>query len=181
MMLDLKQLSLFIAKFIFIKSFHPSGRSQAENAEFALDNVDIGGNQVTVRKYFPQSDPQFFSNPVYQTLGKFIGQDHHWMNPNNFQPWPSGVGGARDEPLMFCDISYIALYLITVMPRPTPVNVNTKILISPPSVAVNIKASKQYLVIIAQIYQLQHLKLIISRQAWAMLQDLQICKWITNC
>jgi len=72
-------------------------RSQAENAEFALDNVDIGGNQVTVRKYFPQSDPQFFSNPVYQTLGKFIGQDQHWMNPNNFQPWPSGVGGASNN------------------------------------------------------------------------------------
>merc|ERR1719481_1860358 len=56
-------------------------RSQAENAEFALDNVDIGGNKLTVRRYFPQSesDPQIRSNPVYRRLGQYIGQDHHVM------------------------------------------------------------------------------------------------------
>lgn len=77
-------------------------RSHAEFAEFALNNVTIGGNAVSVTKYFPQSDPQFFSNPAYQRLGQYIGQDHLVFSPATFQPWPggggqqpSGGGGAR--------------------------------------------------------------------------------------
>ena len=43
-------------------------------------------------KYFPQSDPQFYSNPAYQRLGQFIGQDHLVFSPATFQPWPGGSG-----------------------------------------------------------------------------------------
>lgn len=67
-------------------------RSHAEFAEFALNNVTIGGNAVSVTKYFPQSDPQFFSNPAYQRLGQYIGQDHLVFSPATFQPWPGGGG-----------------------------------------------------------------------------------------
>ena len=62
-------------------------RSQADFAEFALNNVDIGGHQVTVTKYFKASDPMAASVPDLQRLGQYIGQDHHVMDPRTFQPW----------------------------------------------------------------------------------------------
>merc|ERR1719369_469131 len=62
-------------------------RSGAENAAFAMSGVNLGGNIVTVSLYHTQSDPQYLSNPVYQGLGQYIGQDHHVMNPTTFQPW----------------------------------------------------------------------------------------------
>merc|ERR1719323_456301 len=65
-------------------------RSQAEFAEFALNNVSISGNNVSVVRYFPQQDPLFYSNPVYQRLGQFIGQDHVVWDPQHFRPWSSG-------------------------------------------------------------------------------------------
>eukprot|EP00090_Calanus_glacialis_P027044 TRINITY_DN42554_c0_g1_i1.p1 TRINITY_DN42554_c0_g1~~TRINITY_DN42554_c0_g1_i1.p1 ORF type:complete len:423 (-),score=111.40 TRINITY_DN42554_c0_g1_i1:159-1427(-) len=73
-----------------------SMRSGAENSSFALSGATIGGNPVTVTPYFNMSDPQFYSNPVYQRLGQYIGQDQHVMDPNTFQPW----GAASVAPMV---------------------------------------------------------------------------------
>eukprot|EP00092_Neocalanus_flemingeri_P017470 GFUD01018898.1.p1 GENE.GFUD01018898.1~~GFUD01018898.1.p1 ORF type:complete len:454 (+),score=103.49 GFUD01018898.1:200-1363(+) len=62
-------------------------RSGAENAAFALNGCTLSGATVTVILYYNLSDPQFFSNPAYQSLGQHIGNDHHVMDPNHFQPW----------------------------------------------------------------------------------------------
>jgi len=64
-----------------------SMRSGAENAAFAMSGVSLGGSIVTVNLYHTHSDPQFLSNPAYQGLGQYIGQDHHVMNPATFTPW----------------------------------------------------------------------------------------------
>merc|ERR1719154_210748 len=71
-------------------------RSGAENAAFALNGCTLSGSIIGVDLYFNQSDPQFFSNPVYQRLGQFIGQDHHVMDPSPFQPW--GAATATPAP-----------------------------------------------------------------------------------
>ena len=65
----------------------PMSRSQAEYAEFAINNVDIGGHRVTVTRFFPQQDTQYNSNPEVQKLGQFIGQDHWVFDPLRFQPF----------------------------------------------------------------------------------------------
>jgi len=70
-----------------------SMRSGAENAAFAMSGVTLGGSTVTVSLYHTHTDPQFLSNPAYQGLGQYIGQDHHVMNPTTFQPW-----GAPPQP-----------------------------------------------------------------------------------
>ena len=62
-------------------------RSQAEYAEFAINNVQLGGHHLTVTRYYPQQDPQFYSSPVYQRLGQYIGQDHIVFDPQTFQPF----------------------------------------------------------------------------------------------
>merc|ERR1719317_334495 len=62
-------------------------RSGAENAAFAMSGVSLGGSTVAVTLYHTQSDPQFLTNPAYQGLGQYIGQDHHVMDPNTFKPW----------------------------------------------------------------------------------------------
>ena len=67
-------------------------RSQTDQAIFALNQINIGGNVVLLQKYDPRQDPQFYSNPAYQRLGQYIGKDYHVMNPNHFQPW-SGTNG----------------------------------------------------------------------------------------
>jgi len=64
-----------------------SMRSGAENAAFAMSGINLGGSNVNVSLYHPQSDPQFLTNPAYQGLGQYIGQDHHVMDPSTFQPW----------------------------------------------------------------------------------------------
>jgi len=64
-----------------------SMRSGAENAAFAMSGVSLGGSTVAVTLYHTQSDPQFLTNPAYQGLGQYIGQDHHVMDPNTFKPW----------------------------------------------------------------------------------------------
>merc|ERR1719450_409315 len=71
-------------------------RSNADYAEFALNNVNIGGNSVTVTKCFPASDPQLSTNPACQGLGQYIGQDNHVMDPRTFIPW-GGPGGSRHK------------------------------------------------------------------------------------
>jgi len=73
-------------------------RSGAENAAFALNGCTLSGSIIGVALYFNQSDPQFFSNPVYQRLGQFIGQDHHVMDPSTFQPW--GAATATPAPVL---------------------------------------------------------------------------------
>jgi len=63
-------------------------RSSAEYAAFALNGMAIGGKSVRVELHFLH-DPTYTSLPQYSVLGQYIGQDHHVMNPNNFQPWGS--------------------------------------------------------------------------------------------
>jgi len=71
-----------------------SMRSGGENASFALNGCTISGNTIGVALFFNQSDPQFFSNPVYQRLGQYIGHDHHVMDPSTFQPWGAALAMA---------------------------------------------------------------------------------------
>merc|ERR1719334_1101629 len=62
-------------------------RSGAENAAFAMSGINLGGSKVNVSLCHTQSDPQFLTNPAYQGLGQYIGQDHHVMDPSTFRPW----------------------------------------------------------------------------------------------
>lgn len=62
-------------------------RTSAQNAVFALNGLILGGSTVAVSLYFNLTDPQFFSNPLYQCLGQYIGNDRHLFNPSTFQPW----------------------------------------------------------------------------------------------
>jgi len=77
-----------------------SMRSGAENASFALSGAALGGSTISVNLYFNLADPQFFSNPVYQRLGQYIGQDHHVMDPNTFQPWGAAPDAQAATPMV---------------------------------------------------------------------------------
>merc|ERR1719348_2328135 len=59
-------------------------RTGAENAAFALNGSKVAGNLVRVSLYFTHLNPQNAGNVLYQSLGQYIGQDHHIFSPSHF-------------------------------------------------------------------------------------------------
>jgi len=73
-------------------------RNGAEQAAFALDGSSLAGNIVKVSLYFTHQNPQNYSNPVYQNLGQYIGQDHILFQPNSFQAFPRNSSSQHASP-----------------------------------------------------------------------------------
>merc|ERR1719481_2067267 len=73
-------------------------RNGAEQAAFALDGSLLAGNIDKVSLYFTHQNPQNYSNPVYQNLGQYIGQDRILFQPNSFQAFPRNSSSQHASP-----------------------------------------------------------------------------------